>query len=130
MVLLSALAVIACQREERSFDSRTYSESAWSISEGKELYDGMNCSGCHARGGGDLGPALGDMSWRYGSSPQAILSSILDGRPRGMPAFKTKLTLGDAVKLAAYVRSLSGLVRMDSQTPRDDHMAPSSREWR
>jgi cytochrome c oxidase cbb3-type subunit III len=130
-VLLSALAAIAisaCEREQRSFDGRTYTESAWSVSEGKELYSGMNCDGCHARGGGDLGPPLGDATWRYGSSPQAVESSILDGRPRGMPAFKTKLTQSDAAKLAAYVRSISGLVRMDSQSPRGDHMGPPSRQ--
>jgi mono/diheme cytochrome c family protein len=128
IVVLSVLAIVACQREQRSFDGRAYTESAWSVSEGKQLYDGMNCGGCHARGGGDLGPPLGDNAWRYGSSPQEVLSSILDGRPRGMPAFKTKLTASDAVKLAAYVRSIAGLVRMDSQSPRDDHMGPPSRQ--
>ena len=127
LALLAAIVLAACQREERAFDGRTYRESAWFISEGKELYDGMNCGGCHARGGGDLGPALLDETWRYGSSPDAVMSSILDGRPRGMPAFKTKLTQGDAAKLTAYVRSLAGLVRMDSQSPRDDHLAPSAR---
>lgn len=126
-MLLAAIAFAACEREERAFDGHGYRESAWFISEGKELYDGMNCGGCHARGGGDLGPPLLDEPWRYGSTPDAVISSILDGRPRGMPAFKTKLTATDAAKIAAYVRSLSGLVRMDSQSPRDDHLAPPAR---
>lgn len=127
-MLLAAIAFAACEREERAFDTHSYNESAWFISEGKELYSGMNCDGCHARGGGDLGPPLLDKTWRYGSSPQAVMASILEGRPRGMPAFKTKLSGDDAAKLAAYVRSMSGLVRMDSQSPRDDHLAPSPRQ--
>lgn len=127
VVLLAAILLAACQREERAFDTQSYNESAWFISEGKELYSGMNCDGCHGRGGGDLGPPLLDKTWRYGSSPAAVMSSILDGRPLGMPAFKTKLSGDDAAKLAAYVRSLAGLVRMDSQSPRDDHLAPPAR---
>lgn len=125
--LLAAIALAACQREERAFDARRYNESAWCVSEGKELYTGLNCDGCHARGGGSLGPPLLDKTWLYGSSPEAVIASILDGRPRGMPAFKTKLTTTEAAKLAAYVRSLAGLVRMDSQSPRDDHLAPPAR---
>ena len=126
--MLYALAIVACQREQRAFDRSAYSEAAWNVSEGKELYDGLNCGGCHARGGGDLGPPLGDTAWRYGNSPQEVEASILDGRPRGMPAFKTKVTASEAAKLAAYVRSTSGLARMDSQTPRDDHMGPPARQ--
>lgn len=126
--LLAAVAIAACQRETRDFDTQSYSESAWSISEGKELFSGMNCDGCHGRGGGDLGPPLIDKAWRYGSSPEAVMASILDGRPRGMPAYKSKISGDDAAKLAAYVRSMAGLARMDSQSPRDDHLAPSPRQ--
>jgi cytochrome c oxidase cbb3-type subunit 3 len=122
LVLLLMLAA-ACQREARSFDSRTYSEAAWDIGEGKGLYDEMNCGGCHARGGGDLGPPLMDAAWRYGSSSAAVVSSILDGRPRGMPAFKSRLTVHEAQEVAAYVRALGGLARTDAVPARDDHMA-------
>jgi cytochrome c oxidase cbb3-type subunit 3 len=117
------LAAAACQREQRAFDDRTYTESAWDISQGKELYDAMNCGGCHAHGGGDLGPPLMDPAWRYGGSPEAVTSSILDGRPRGMPAFKSRVTAHQALQIAAYVRALGGLARGDSVSSRDDHMA-------
>src|SRR5690606_32575144 len=41
--------------------------NAFALSEGKRLFDSFNCSGCHARGGGGIGPALMDARWIYGS---------------------------------------------------------------
>src|SRR4051812_15581092 len=87
-----------------------YEENAQAMSEGKTLFSSFNCVGCHAHGGGSIGPALMDAKWRYGSRPEQIFSSIMDGRPNGMPSFRGKLTAQQAWELAAYVRSLSGLV--------------------
>src|SRR5215203_3708206 len=47
----------------------SYEENAHAISEGKRLYQGFNCYGCHAHGGGDMGPPLMDDRWIYGSKP-------------------------------------------------------------
>src|SRR5689334_23322207 len=49
-----------------------YQESAYSVSEGKRLYQQYNCVGCHANGGGGIGPPLMDSNWIYGSEPQSI----------------------------------------------------------
>ena len=40
-------------------------------SQGKRLYTWYNCNGCHANGGGGMGPALMDDKWIYGSDDRA-----------------------------------------------------------
>lgn len=78
------------------------------IAQGRRLYAGMNCSGCHGYGGGGgMGPALSDDDWRYGGSTAEIVATILHGRPNGMPAFRDRLTEEQAHHLARFVRSLS-----------------------
>src|SRR5689334_22682029 len=37
-----------------------YDENAHAMSEGKQLFSNYNCSGCHANGGGGMGPPLID----------------------------------------------------------------------
>jgi cytochrome c oxidase cbb3-type subunit 3 len=156
LALLLALAVIACEREQRRFteiaplsgrpqpqantelrpgtpgapgaQSKTsvpapYGENAWAIAEGKRLYAWFNCVGCHAHGGGGMGPPLMDEKWIYGSDPASIHATILEGRPNGMPAFGGKLADQQAWQLVAYVRALGGLVRKDVRPGRNDDMA-------
>ena len=38
-------------------------------------------------GGGGIGPPLMDDRWIYGSAPENIYASIVQGRPNGMPAW-------------------------------------------
>lgn len=99
-----------------------YDDNAWAVSEGKTLFNTMNCSGCHFDGGGGIGPALMDDEWIYGSEPQQIFSSIADGRPNGMPAWKYKLSNQQIWELVSYVRSLSSLNPKGARGGRDDHM--------
>ncbi|HEX6048143.1 MAG TPA: c-type cytochrome [Gemmatimonadaceae bacterium] len=77
------------------------------VAEGRRLYGEMNCLGCHGgAGGGGMGPPFADAEWIYGSNPENIVQSILQGRPNGMPAFGGKLPESEAWKVAAFVRSL------------------------
>jgi cytochrome c oxidase cbb3-type subunit III len=99
-----------------------YEHNAYSMSQGKRLYTWFNCTGCHAQGGGGIGPALMDRTWRYGSDLASIAASIAEGRPNGMPAFGGKLTHDQLMQLAAYVRSLAGLVPMAAAPGRSDSM--------
>jgi cytochrome c oxidase cbb3-type subunit 3 len=156
----AALALASCEREERGFrveppaSSRVntirltdlqpgpaqpalvtknpYEENAYAVSEGQQLFEQMNCVGCHFHGGGGMGPPLMDQRWIYGSDPAQIFSTIVEGRPNGMPSFRGKLTDDQVWKLVAYVRSLSGLVQKDVAPGRSDEMsgppAPSSTE--
>jgi len=69
------------------------------------------CSACHGSDGSGMqilgAPSLKDDSWLYGSSPQEIGRSILEGRNGVMPANGELIGADRARILAAYVYSLS-----------------------
>ena len=149
-LLAASFVFVSCEREERGFRVKTpaadrinskqlsnlrpgqaaavapvkneYEENAYALSEGKRLFEYMNCAGCHAHGGGGMGPALMDSQWAYGGAPEQIFATIVEGRPNGMPSFRGKLPDYQVWQLAAYVRSLSGQAPMDAAPSRDDDM--------
>jgi cytochrome c oxidase cbb3-type subunit 3 len=100
-----------------------YGSNAYAISEGQKLYQWFNCVGCHANGGGGIGPPLMDEKWIYGSAPQNIFDTIVEGRPNGMPSFRGKIPDYKVWQLVAYVRSLSSLASPNSTSPRSDSMS-------
>ena len=149
------LLVLSCKREQRVFDPGTqasqiadgtalnevhagesvpppdiskYESSAYAVAEGKRLYNAYNCVGCHAQGGGAIGPPLMDAVWIYGSKPQQIYSDIVQGRPNGMPSFGGKLPDYQVWELVAYVRSLSGQLPSDVAPSRSDQMPVAKAE--
>lgn len=147
LLLLVALAPAACERERRDLaidppqaapagsgspDSASplrlggapwaYAGNAYELNQGKLLYARMNCTGCHARGGGAIGPALMDSAWRYGSEPESIFTTLVRGRPNGMPAFAGRLPDHQVWQLVAYVRSMSGLAPFTAAPGRSDEM--------
>ena len=99
-----------------------YDDNAWAVSEGQRWFQAFNCNGCHANGGGGMGPALMDDVWIYGFGPENIRATIIEGRPNGMPSFRGRLTEQQAWELVAYVRSLGGLLRKDVEPGRSDSM--------
>ena len=99
-----------------------YGNNAYALAEGKRLFNQMNCSGCHFHGGGGIGPPLMDDEWIYGSDPSQIFTTIIEGRPNGMPSFKGKLSNQQVWQLVAYVRLLSGLEGTTVSSAREDHM--------
>ena len=150
--LVGALALTACDREKRDYRGKPLAESgpaatatstllpgqgqpappdprgkmyegnAFHINQGKRWYAAYNCVGCHAHGGGGMGPALIDDEWRYGGSIDQIYASIADGRPNGMPSWKSKLSDAQMWQLAAYVRSISGNAPPAASGSRGDEM--------
>jgi cytochrome c oxidase cbb3-type subunit III len=84
-----------------------YAKSPEHIEAGKQLFQAINCTGCHANGGGGFGPALMGKTWIYGGSVENIASTIVEGRPNGMPSFRSLLPMEQVWELAAYVKSLS-----------------------
>jgi cytochrome c oxidase cbb3-type subunit 3 len=100
------------------------------VSQGKQFYKAFNCSGCHANGGGGMGPALMDEKWIYGGDIESIAASIRDGRPNGMPSFAGRIPEDQIWELAAYVRSMSGQLRTDVAPNRNDSMTPHEPESR
>ncbi len=149
-VLCLALQLVSCKREERGFRvqppasgathtksltevqpgtttppaeiKNEFEENAYALSEGKRLYSSYNCNGCHAQGGGGMGPALMDERWIYGGRPEQVFATIVEGRPNGMPSFRQKVPEFQVWQLAAYVRSMSGQVPKDAAPSRDDHL--------
>jgi cytochrome c oxidase cbb3-type subunit 3 len=99
-----------------------YESNAYHVSQGKKLYVWFNCNGCHANGGGDSGPPLMDGKWIYGGSIDEIVSTILEGRPNGMPSFRGKVTDDQVWQLAAFVRSLGGNLSIDTAPGRNDDL--------
>src|SRR5689334_15820732 len=96
LIFLSC-AVIGCKREQRELravpplaspaatvrvtdlqpgismaepTSNEYEKKSYQLSEGQRLYENFNCIGCHAHGGGDIGPPFSDEKWIYGFQPQ------------------------------------------------------------
>lgn len=101
----------------------THEESdGYDVNEGKRLYKWFNCNGCHANGGGDIGPALMDDKWIYGSDALNVYKTIVEGRPNGMPSFRDKIPDAQVWQIVAYVRSMSGLVPFYSRPGRDDSL--------
>ncbi|GAB3648946.1 c-type cytochrome [Ramlibacter alkalitolerans] len=105
-----------------------YDDNAYAISEGKRLYHWYNCSGCHANGGGAIGPPLMDSQWTYGSDPQSIFNTIMQGRANGMPSFGGHIPDDQVWKIVAYVRSMGGAVRTDVAPSRGDSLYPGKPE--
>ncbi len=79
---------------------------------GERLYQD-NCAACHgktAHGNSIVGaPNLMDDDWLYGGDPQALLTTILDGRGGIMPGWEGALGRDGVNEVAAYVISLSGI---------------------
>jgi len=103
-------------------------ENAFLVNQGKRLYRWYNCNGCHAQGGGDIGPPLMDDKWRYGHRPEDIYATIVEGRPNGMPAFGGRIPGDQLWQIVAYVRSLSGQLRKDVAPSRADALAGAEAE--
>ena len=79
------------------------------LARGHQLFNAMNCAGCHGYGGGGgMGPDLTDSYWRYGGTPVRIYKTLYEGRPQGMPAWGRALPPRDLWALAAFVGSLGG----------------------
>jgi cytochrome c oxidase cbb3-type subunit III len=99
-----------------------YDENAWAIAQGERLYNQYNCVGCHFHGGGGIGPPLMDAQWIYGSTPQAIHDTIVEGRPNGMPSYGGHVPDDQIWQIEAYVRTLSGQASKAAEPGRTDHM--------
>ena len=108
--------------------ARRYEENAYSVSQGKRLFRWYNCAGCHAQGGGGMGPPLMDAKWLYGSRPEQIFETIVEGRPNGMPAFGGRIPEDQLWQIVAYVRSMSGQLRKDVAPGRADSIAAAPPE--
>ncbi|WP_260258478.1 cytochrome-c oxidase, cbb3-type subunit III [Vibrio intestinalis] len=70
----------------------------------------QNCSQCHgsdARGQTGF-PNLADNAWLYGGEPQAIVTTVMQGRIGQMPGWKDALGEQGVKEVVSYTLSLSG----------------------
>lgn len=84
-----------------------YYGNAYAISEGQRLFSWYNCSGCHANGGGGIGPPLIKKEWIYGGEPANLFDTIVKGRPNGMPAWGGRIPEYQVWQLVAFIRSMN-----------------------
>jgi cytochrome c oxidase cbb3-type subunit III len=158
LTLMAALITAACERETRRYAEVSvastraegvplttlragggtpeehklspYTKNAYGQAEGKRLFAAFNCSGCHANGGGGIGPALTDDKWIYGSEPEQIYSAIVEGRPNGMPAFGGRIPGQQVWQIVSYIEALAGQVPQDAAPSRNDDMSVTKPENR
>src|SRR4051812_44806458 len=148
-VVSVVVIVSACEREKRDFQAsappessppnslsdlhpgggsqtpvpqNSFDENAYAVSQGQQLFSSFNCVGCHAHGGGGMGPALMNNKWIYGSTPQQIFASIVEGRPNGMPSFRGKIVDAQTWQLVACARSGGGWSSGGGARARDYHL--------
>jgi cytochrome c oxidase cbb3-type subunit 3 len=99
-----------------------YNSSGYDISEGQRLFSWYNCNGCHANGGGGIGPPLIKQQWIYGGEPANIFDTIVKGRPNGMPAWGDRIPEYQIWQLVAYVRSMNGQQPTSATPVRPDYI--------
>jgi len=91
-------------------DIPTLAQDPQAMESGFNLY-GNNCAQCHgsdARGAVGF-PNLTDDAWQWGGGPQAIKTTLLNGRVAAMPGWEAPLGGAQGVEqMAHYVLSLSG----------------------
>lgn len=74
--------------------------------EATRLY-AQHCAACHGAGGeGGIGPALNEADYIYGRDLAAVIDSIAQGRPNGMPAYGTQFSPAQIEALAEFLIAL------------------------
>ena len=151
VLVLSVFSIVGCQKMQRRLHESTpatalpawspgsqlhagvqptplpvknpYEGSSYAMSEGQRLFEWYNCAGCHFRGGGGIGPALMDRVWIYGDDPASLYSTIVGGRPNGMPAWRGKIPDYQVWQLVTYVEAMrAGRGIAAPPGPRQEHL--------
>lgn len=102
--VVSMLIIVGCTQQND--DTGAIQQTAKVKAQAQKQYTEL-CAACHgsqARGG--VGPDLSASRYEYGKNRSAIVKTIMDGRPGGMPAFGSHLKPEEAVVLAEYLLSL------------------------
>jgi cytochrome c oxidase cbb3-type subunit III len=102
-------APLRAEAEKKALEAlASLSSDPATVQAGREIF-AFHCTPCHgANAEGKVGPSLVDEEWVYGSEPKDILTSIREGRPKGMPVWKVKLNDEEIKDVTVYVMSLNG----------------------
>ena len=83
-----------------------YRGDAAGLEGGKQVFMTI-CAACHKPdGSGLVGPSLVDPYWKYGSSDAELFETVAEGRPMGMPPWKSQLGNEKIWKALAYIETL------------------------
>jgi cytochrome c oxidase cbb3-type subunit 3 len=110
--------------------SNPFGANAYDISEGQRLFSWYNCSGCHANGGGAIGPPLIKQDWIYGGEPANLFDTIVKGRPNGMPTWGGRIPEYQIWQIIAYIRSLNNEQPRSITPARPDSIEQNSKTIR
>jgi cytochrome c oxidase cbb3-type subunit III len=103
-----------------------FTGNAMAAAAGRRLFVWYNCYGCHGgHGGGGMGPSLRDKVWLYGGRDDQIFDSIAQGRPKGMPAWGTRIPQDQIWQLIAYIRSMRTLSEPDPPNEPANEQVPN-----
>jgi cytochrome c oxidase cbb3-type subunit 3 len=120
--LLISLLLIASPALAQSA-ANPFTGNADAIAQGKAVYD-KNCTACHGAnaGAGDRAPAIVNASatsMRGARSDAQLLAIVRGGIPgTAMPAWGTRLSSDEILKLGAYIHALRGTA-LDAPLPGD-----------
>ena len=103
-----------------------YEGNALAISEGQRLFGWYNCTGCHANGGGAIGPPLIKSTWTYGNEPANLFDTVVKGRPNGMPAWGGRIPEYQIWQLVAWIRAMNKLEPSAATPTRTDALEQDS----
>jgi mono/diheme cytochrome c family protein len=81
------------------------------------------CSRCHGsdlKGETSQTPDFTNRYWHKRRSDAQLVVSILEGKRGEMPAFRGKLSEGEARDMVAFLREAGGIASQEDQAPADD----------
>jgi cytochrome c oxidase cbb3-type subunit 3 len=90
-------------KQTRLYIANPSQGNAYDISEGQRLFSAYNCTGCHANGGGGIGPPLIKSVWIYGNEPPNLFDTIVKGRPNGMPSWGGRIPEYQVWQLVTWI---------------------------
>ena len=83
-----------------------YHGDAQAVADGQQVFAQI-CAACHKPdGSGLVGPSLVDPYWKYGRDDAALLETVMNGRPGGMPAWGAQLGTDKVWRVLAYMETL------------------------
>ena len=101
----------------------TYTDDATTIENGKTIFLGNNCGGCHRNdgGGNTIGPNLTDEYWLHGGEIKNVFLTIKNGAiEKGMPAWGKSMSAQDVRDVTFFVMSLQGTNPPEAKGPQGE----------
>lgn len=119
-------APIRAEAERKALEAlASLSSDEATVKAGNDVFS-FHCAPCHgANAEGKVGPSLVDEEWIYGKEPKDLLTTIREGRPKGMPSWKVKLNEEEVKSVTVYVMSLAGTTDVEEDTEPAPESTPS-----